>query len=125
MKLTCLTKGEGFLAYPDGVVTVGKVYDAYTDFELPNMLLFKGDNGAVYKVINTYFTPAEPLEDCFFDQIDFELLRRQKIALLEAMRITGDQTLEGLLTFVDNVQDYAVDSLYYAEEQVFGKMTEE
>lgn len=47
----CINQGEGFLKYPDRVVTVGKEYTVFTDFEAPNTEFFTGDNGIVYKVI--------------------------------------------------------------------------
>lgn len=54
MKLQCITQGEGFLRYPDGAVTVGKIYDTFKDFET-KMRHFVGDNGITYKVIPGFF----------------------------------------------------------------------
>ena len=53
----------------------------------------------------------------FFESIDWELLRERKSALLKI--VDDHPALEGLLTLVDSVQDYAVDELGMPETVVF------
>ena len=59
---------------------------------------------------------------------DWKLLRQQKLHLLEILddkksNVTAEQrqSIEGLINFLDSVQDAAVTSKLYTEEDVFGK----
>lgn len=53
----------------------------------------------------------------FFHKIDWELLRKQKQWLIAQ----SSEEAEGLLNFVDSIQDYAVDNWIVEEKTVFGK----
>lgn len=52
-----------------------------------------------------------------FYKIDWELLRNQKQWLIAQ----SSEEAEGLLNFVDSIQDYAVDNWIVEEKTVFGK----
>lgn len=52
-----------------------------------------------------------------FHKIDWELLRKQKQWLIAQ----SSEEAEGLLNFVDSIQDYAVDNWIVEEKTVFGK----
>jgi hypothetical protein len=53
--------------------------------------------------------------------IDWDLLREQKAAILKATSIGGlpQEPAEGLLNFIDAIQDQAVDTEQVSEEIVF------
>lgn len=62
----------------------------------------------------------------FIRKIDFELLRTQKLCLIN---LINDNTtidnpdkdlLEGVVSLIDNIQDYAVDKMKYTKKEVFG-----
>ena len=66
------------------------------------------------------------MNQAFFSRINFDLLREQKQDLLNILDnenngITQEQTisLEGVISFIDSIQDYAVDDLGYDAEKVF------
>lgn len=66
------------------------------------------------------------MNQTFFSRIDFDLLREQKQDLLNILDnenngITPEQTisLEGVISLIDSIQDYAVDELGYDVEKVF------
>jgi hypothetical protein len=76
--------------------------------------------------------PAKPKRlsmALFLGGIDFEMLRGQKLALLELCRTSEGRKrrehLEGLLGLVDNIQDIAVDIYGYDPEKVFLKSNDE
>lgn len=52
---------------------------------------------------------------------DWELLRSQKLALLIASDDRNYPELDGLITWIDNIQDAAVEQGLVSETQVFGK----
>lgn len=60
--------------------------------------------------------------------INWKDLKAQKQALLEVMNLTTDEkkveNLQGILTMIDNVQDFAVDVMGKDENEVFN-LTEE
>lgn len=56
--------------------------------------------------------------------IDFNELKEQKKHLLNLMMLPSvnvEQTnaLEGIISMIDTIQDYAVDNLGYKEEEIF------
>lgn len=53
----------------------------------------------------------------FFHNIDWELLREQKQWLINQ----SSEEAQGLLHFIDHIQDYAVDNWIIEEKTVFGK----
>ena len=60
------------------------------------------------------------------DNISFKDLRRQKLSLIQMIPRKGITTeeandLEGILSLIDHIQDYAVDSGQLTHMQVFGK----
>lgn len=57
----------------------------------------------------------------FMHQIDFAELKKQKEELLRVSLMEGvdEEKLEGLLLLVDLIQDTAVDTLGYPEDEVF------
>ena len=65
--------------------------------------------------------------------IDWALLRQQKIHLLEVIEYLGDtemtpthkDSLEGIVHLIDSIQDSAVDEEGYDEDEVFALETEE
>lgn len=57
------------------------------------------------------------MRDNFLLTIDWELLREQKQWLMSQ----DNDHAEGLLAFIDSIQDYAVDNYLVQEETVFGK----
>lgn len=62
-----------------------------------------------------------------FDDIDWALLGEQKLELvrvLDTVPPESAQLLEGLLNFVDTLQDHAVDVLGIPENEVFPTHTE-
>ena len=64
----------------------------------------------------------------FLKGIDWELLRRQKVELLDVInmyKLPAGNHLDGVVYLIDHIQDSAVDSGYYTEEQVFGKREKE
>lgn len=63
------------------------------------------------------------MENTFINTIDFKKLRSQKLALLKAIDINCSsvgEDLQGIVCLIDNLQDFAVDSLGIPEEKVFG-----
>lgn len=65
-----------------------------------------------------------------FENMDWNLLREQKQTLLEMEDRHGlskreKETISGMITLLDNLQDTAVDELGVSEETVFGKLAEE
>jgi hypothetical protein len=70
-------------------------------------------------------TPFTSGEVCAMLKIDFNLLRRQKLALIElkpGTTVTSEQSAaaEGLLNILDAIQDQALRSGEYTEKQIFG-----
>ena len=57
------------------------------------------------------------MRDHFLQTIDWALLREQKQWLMSQ----ENDYAEGLLAFIDSLQDYAVDNYLVQEETVFGK----
>ncbi len=57
------------------------------------------------------------MRDHFLQTIDWALLREQKQWLMSQ----ENDYAEGLLAFIDSLQDYAVDNFLVQEETVFGK----
>ena len=57
------------------------------------------------------------MRDHFLQTIDWALLREQKQWLMSQ----ENDNAEGLLAFIDSLQDYAVDNYLVQEETVFGK----
>lgn len=57
------------------------------------------------------------MRDYFLQTIDWALLREQKQWLMSQ----ENDYAEGLLAFIDSIQDYAVDNYLVQEETVFGK----
>ena len=62
--------------------------------------------------------------DVVLKNIDFKLLKKQKLDLLEIYldpQLTDSQysTIEGVVNLIDAIQDYAVDNLGYDEQKVF------
>jgi hypothetical protein len=62
----------------------------------------------------------------FFENIDWPLLSKQKLTLIQALDYLNDRDekeaaidLEGILCLIDSLQDYAVDDLGYDDNQVF------
>lgn len=60
------------------------------------------------------------------NKISFKDLRRQKLALIEMIPRKGislneAEALEGILSLIDAIQDYAIDSGQLTHMQVFGK----
>jgi hypothetical protein len=56
--------------------------------------------------------------------VDWALLRDQKEELKS--RLNGDDDpLFGILHFIDDIQDYAVDVLGFSEDTIFGKCFED
>lgn len=53
----------------------------------------------------------------FFDHVDWPQLRAQKLTLLEL--VEEYPLLDGLVNFIDHIQDHAVDALGVPEEEVF------
>jgi len=63
------------------------------------------------------------LKTNFLLNIDFPLLREQKLALLEACDLVPDNVrhaFEGILGILDDIQDQAVDKYCLSPEVVFG-----
>lgn len=54
----------------------------------------------------------------FIHKIDWALLRKQKMWLLQQNAYPEAQ---GLLALVDAIQDYAVDEMFIDESEVFGE----
>lgn len=54
--------------------------------------------------------------------LDWALLRRQKIALLElSLPEKDDKLIQGIIHIIDAIQDYAVDHGDATEQEVFGE----
>ena len=62
-----------------------------------------------------------PLLD-FFQVIDWRLLRKQKEGLLKGIFLGNDEHYDGVIAFIDAVQDTAVDSGMFTEFEVFGEL---
>lgn len=72
--------------------------------------------------------PAKEAEDFItvllklLSSTNWSLLQRQKLALLASLKDNGDsELLEGLINFLDAIQDWAVDTYGLPEEVVFDK----
>ncbi len=60
------------------------------------------------------------MEDAeFFKRIDWKLLREQKSYLLNLSETSPSDDLDGVVTLIDDLQDYAVDMLGFPEDTVF------
>ena len=55
-----------------------------------------------------------------FINIDWVLLRDQKLALVQCISNDDDKLLEGILSLLDYIQDTAVETNQYSELEVFG-----
>jgi hypothetical protein len=61
-------------------------------------------------------------------RIDWALLRRQKATLVKLIRSLGKTDanhLQGILSLVDSLQDFAVDKVGLSEKTVFGRRSNE
>ena len=74
---------------------------------------------------------AQPEVPEFIQNIDWELLKEQKLSLLDLVNknnesLTDKQidALDGIIGLIDSLQDSAVDDYGFEEERVFGKSTE-
>ena len=66
---------------------------------------------------NLWLWELKQMRDHFLQTIDWALLREQKQWLMSQ----ENDYAEGLLAFIDSIQDYAVDNFLVQEETVFGK----
>ena len=65
---------------------------------------------------------------CISSNINWEQFREQKKNIVECLEIVNDtraEQLEGTLNFLDHIQDMAVESSIWTEEEVFGKYDQE
>lgn len=69
-----------------------------------------------------YVYSSDELADLFFKEINWQLLRDQKLALIRLRNTLSEDKyafLDGILHLIDHVQDVAVESQYCSEEEVF------
>ena len=62
---------------------------------------------------------AERTKETIFDQVDYKLLAKQKMLLIELSNTTNIDGLVGLIYFLDAFQDEAVDMHGKSETEVF------
>lgn len=80
---------------------------------------------------NVQHSPASIVQvPKFIQNINWEMLREQKERLLELINFLGDDNsnsgaLQGIISLIDNVQDYAVDVAGYSETDVFSFNTDD
>jgi hypothetical protein len=63
----------------------------------------------------------------FVQKIDWKMLRKQKKDLLKVINNDSvspkeKESLEGIMSLIDHIQDYAVDTCELSERKVFGKL---
>lgn len=101
----------------DDYVSVWEPLASLTVKELINLI------HAELELIEAHIEPYSHIPD-FFKNIDWELLRRQKISLDSVSVFHSDSeiiynNLQGILELIDALQDYAVDVLGVDENKVF------
>ena len=62
---------------------------------------------------------AEKTKETIFDKVDYKLLAKQKMLLIELNNTTNIDGLDGLIYFLDAFQDEAVDMHGKSETEVF------
>ena len=62
---------------------------------------------------------AERTKETIFDKVDYKLLAKQKMLLIELNNTTNIDGLDGLIYFLDAFQDEAIDMHGKSETEVF------
>jgi len=96
---------------PDYTDTKEKIAAIISGFDVTDT-----DSRTISEQILESLSAAKPAH--FFDKIDWELLRKQKMQLLSIITVDDDR-LMGIVHFLDGIQDYAVDMLGWDENEVF------
>lgn len=116
------------LGHPSDSIAINDFNKDYSKKDLSEIKIFQNNNilfeGSKYELFEVLKQNHNASEKLFFKATNFELLREQKLKLLETMKALKEDGkhidhLFGIVNFIDSFQDHAADVLGYPEKDIF------